>query len=393
MIKTLGKLCLATLALTYSFSVQANATCQDHAVTPNPIPDTGLYWFKNNEDKVKASSNTNQSYFDPSKPTMIYIHGWQSGAIAKGTYERFDYQNHDCVNGFSDDLVEAWKIASSDGQSWNVGAFYWREHADETLPNLAEAKIWNANRFASNKTVAEMFVEEYKSAMNGYGNQEIRLVGHSFGSQVVLAAGEKIMNDSALSSNQKPKRVALLDPAFTNVYVKNVTTSGTLAVRAARSLKDRGVALEYYRVSEANLGSQALGVTFDGTAVYQLRQMSAFAEIRPWYIEGVAPFNAGDKHIAAPYLYLQSNKYAAPKEVTIGGWEGAWQGYWIFRRWNPYAWWNPVKRVPTGASALSASTPTYLVKTHTGANHYWDQVSGRNEADTKDDQFVKKRRW
>lgn len=363
------------IALSMSATTQAEDSCKYH---PNPIPDTGLYWFSDNETKVKFDANPGQNFFDPNKKTLIFAHGWQKGSIAKGSYERFDYENHDCHNGFNDDLVKIWK-----DKGWNVGTFFWREHADEPLPNLPEAKIWNVNRIAGNKTVADMFVEDYKAAMSNHGNQEIRLAGHSLGSQLILAAGQKIHTDPSLSNNQKPKRLALIDPAFSNIYVKDLTTSGTLGVQAARTLKDRGVALEYYRVSEVNLGSQVLGVSLDGTAIYRLRQVSAFAELQPWYIEGVAPFNAGDKHIAAPYLYFDSMRNSRTPEVTLGDWVC----HWIFCRWDATI------RKDTYRHALSAATPTHQVRADTGANHYWVQIDGRQSGRTYDDKFLRKRRW
>jgi len=376
----LGLLC----SISYFGAFEASATCNEYHPQP---PDTGIYWFKNNEKKKKASENPDNNYFDRTKPTMIFIHGKQNPSkVANGFYERFDYKNHDCKHGFSDDLVKVWK-----DKGWNVGAFYWREFA--TLDHRsAERSIWNSDAISGDKSVSDMFVDAYSQAMSGYGNKEIRIVGHSFGSQLALASSQKIVNSTSLPSNQKPKRVALIDPAFTISYVRHAFTSGTLGDVAASDLKNRNVAVEYYRVSLSNLGSQfgfPGGVNWDPTAIYRIRQKSAFVEIRPEYIF----VDPGAKHVAAPYLYLQSMANSAPREVKVGGWEGAWQGFWIWRRWNPYAWWNPFKRVETGNDALSARTSTDQVRTMMKSGYYWNQVDGKNTARTHDDRFEKKRHW
>lgn len=391
--KKLGTFCAVAIAFTYAIGNQASAKCSDYQEYHPAPPDTGIYWFKTDEDKVKATSNPGIDYFDPSKPTLIFVHGKQNEEkVANGFYERFDYQNHDCENGFTKyendvpvDLVEVWRNKSSADypKGWNVGAFYWREYAALSYKE-AERAIWNSDGIGGNKAVSDMLVDEYKYIMrNGYGHQEIRLAGHSFGSQVVLSAGAKIMTATDLASNEKPDRIALIDPALSNRTVLNGKEAAVLGNEKADVILGHNVALEYYRVSEANFGIQLQTNVFDNTAIHQLRQKSAFAELEPWFVNGISPFNAGAKHVAAPYLYMESMRNELHQEVTIGGWVCKW----IFCTWDA------TLRKDTGRHALTAATPTAEVKIHTGANYYWEQVEGRRTDLTHDDKFERKRRW
>jgi hypothetical protein len=114
----------------------------------------GLQWFVATTDgKGKAydavsnewnALSLNKSIYDPTKPTMIYFHGWQPGA--KGKREDFVWPRKD---GNIDTLKE-WKAAG-----WNVGIFDWSQFADDgdvfdgaagIWVSQAEAKIWSRYR-------------------------------------------------------------------------------------------------------------------------------------------------------------------------------------------------------------------------------------------------------
>lgn len=388
------------------FSVTVSLGFSAHA---QQAPKNGFYWFKSNTDFELASNNLDSGYYNPQSKTLIFLHGWQNNSIGQDSYEAFDYIKHDHINGFSGDLVRIWK-----DKGWNVGAYYWREFADDDLP-WAESKIWsNADVFGmrmkvkntngdveiikhnnlpahiKNSSVSDLFYDAYLDAMSNHGDGEIRLVGHSLGSQLALAAARKISDAvmaGEVSEYLHPDRLGLLDPFFSNILKPFwfFTTTGEKSVEAAEILKDAGVVFELYRTSLAPVVGQIVGLaTMDDDSVLKINKLSAHQNMRLWYVgldEGPIE-QIANRHIAAPYLYFESMKYEAPTEVRIGGWVGPW----YFRHWNPFA------RIETGKKALSAATSGERVKEMMTSQYYWDQVEGRYTNTTHDNQFVRKRR-
>ncbi len=371
-------------------------------------PEYGLYWFKNNTDFKKASPNLSSDYYHPNRKTMIFAHGQQTNAIQNDFFESFDYKKHSQEgHAFPEkterDLAKIWK-----DEGWNVGVFYWREFADDSVLE-AESKVWshrgiygmrmkvkNADGSVSNidkhnipaeivgRSVSDLFYDSYVDALANHGNNEIRLVGHSLGNQLVMATGKKISDAVAsgqLTGNLHPDRVALLDPFYSNNLKPFwfFSTTGKKAAEAAAVMKSRGTLFELYRYSLVSAIGEIVGqFTNDKDSLLKLRLLSAHQDMRPWYINMI---DIGEKHIASPYLYFKTMDFAPPAEVKFGKWVGPW----YFRRWDPL---YPVK---TG-DALSARTSNSRVKQMMTDAFYWEQVRGRQSANTVDDMFIKKRR-
>ncbi len=372
----LGKIALAGLIANGTMSVNASATCEENPTIGNNtapgIQEDGLYWFKTNTDLVQASDNPGLDYFDPSKPTLIFIHGKQNkNRTDNGFFERFDYKHHDCKHGFDDDLVAIWRndTPNHENVSWNVGAFYWHEEATTTIPNMEE-DIWLTGQ------IPDKFIEDYKAALSGY-NGEIRIAGHSMGNQVALAVSKKIVEDNALPN---PERVALLDPYYDNSYLTFLNFSIDYALNDAKVIDQNGVAIEIYRTSLTT----ASGYFPNTPAMLSLLKISAQTDLEPLYVSDINPIdNVGNKHIAAPYLYFQSMKYEPAAAVQAGRWTCRWFG----------CWWDANYRSHRKGNALSASTPNNEVRSMMGNQYYWEQVTDERYANTKKDQFERKRRW
>jgi hypothetical protein len=132
--------------------------------------DYGFYWYKDMHHGLKADPNPyryqNLDYFDPTKPTVIYIHGWAPKSSLAGYRENFHFRHAGgfrVTNGFAQtdiqnpescvehactgpwNLLKYWKQAG-----YNVGIFYWNPFSDEEAegiwpsekPYRAEAKLW-----------------------------------------------------------------------------------------------------------------------------------------------------------------------------------------------------------------------------------------------------------
>jgi pimeloyl-ACP methyl ester carboxylesterase len=289
------------------------------AVNYNTL-DHGLYFFATNKDAQKWTGAANAN-FDPAKPTMIYIHGWQKGSTQKQTRETFERLNAST----NDDFASIWRTADLARQkaSWNVGICYWNQFADENEVKDAEAKVWSAqgpqgmrwrkadgsySTATINVSAGTMCANAIASAMGNFSGSQLRLVGHSLGSQMVINVAQQLsdkVDANQLPVKARPGRVALLDPAFlqgARSYLNN-RWPGEVARGIVSYLKTKGVIFEAYRSS----GSTSNG--FIGDANYDLLKMCAFTELSSSYY---GSFDFAAKHEMAVWWYLWSMAFAAP---------------------------------------------------------------------------------
>ncbi|SGZ04857.1 Putative uncharacterized protein [Moritella viscosa] len=227
--------------------------------------DYGLYWFKNSTDAVKyiPGREIDKSYYAPENDTLIYAHGWQQeSVVADYRREGFNHFVNSETSGFSSgmtetmDLVSIWK-----DKSWNFGAFYWNQIADDddnakssvgaAVPYKAESKIWNTiqMRYAVSpysltgsarqdkpikpedvweydrqdvnnpiKPMSVILAEILESALDEMDDNEFRLAGHSLGSQMVHGAAY-ILSENKNSAALIPDRLALIDPYWAGANV------------------------------------------------------------------------------------------------------------------------------------------------------------------------------
>jgi uncharacterized protein YjdB len=340
------------------------------------VLDYGIYWYGRGNVAQKAIPGTTNPYFDRSKPTVIYIHGWQNGSSQRGSRESFNYKLNDPTYGIDVNAADAWINAG-----WNIGIFYWNQFADEGEVQDAEAKVWSASgprgmrwrkadgsyttAGSPNKSAGQLFVESYASAMSGYQGSNVRLAGHSLGSQMVVNGGKQIsdlVDGGQLPANLRPKRIALLDPWWSKdakSYLNNKWT-GEVTREYVGALKTKGVVFEQYKSS----GITDVGV---GDANSALERMTAFSSLAPWYIPS---WDLGAKHVAAYNWYFLSFGAAAPVECTIS--------------WGV--------RSTTGNVAASAATSDSRISEMMRADRYWVQVEGRYTQTPADDWFERKSR-
>lgn len=270
--------------------------------------DHGLYWFGGGDSWQKATPNQSNAYYSSTKPTIIYIHGWQKGSSKAQNRETFNRKD---AGGPDLDLAHAWRTAG-----YNVGIMYWNQFSDEDEVKDAEAKIWTATgpramrwRNASGayttgptQSAADLLFQSYKDNLKGYTGGNIRLAGHSLGNQMVIVLGKKIsdaVSAGTVSSNLLPKRIALLDPFYSNQaksYLGNKWV-GEVCRTYVSALKTKGVIFEAYRTSLASSSG------FIGDSNTDLMKMTAFTELKTSYFNQT---QQTEKHNAAVWHYLWS---------------------------------------------------------------------------------------
>ncbi|MCJ8170857.1 hypothetical protein [Atopomonas sediminilitoris] len=276
--------------------------------------DYGLYWFGYGDSYQKAVPGQSNAYYNSTKPTIIYVHGWQNGTTAKQSRETFNRKD---AGGPDLDLANSWLMSG-----YNVGILYWNQFADEGEVKDAEAKIWTAtgpramrwrNSAGSysngpSKSVGDLLFDSYKANLAGYNGSNIRIAGHSLGNQMAIVLSKKIsdaVNAGTVSSKLLPKRVALLDPFYSNYgksYLGNKWV-GEVCRTYVTELKSKGVIFEAYRTSSVT------STVFVGDANTNLMKMTAFTELKPWYFQA---WQQTEKHNSAVWHYLWSHSYNEP---------------------------------------------------------------------------------
>lgn len=213
--------------------------------------DYGIYWVKcgtcrpdGKQLALKADPRLGANYFDPSKPTVIYVHGWQKDTVQKAERESFrSLYTYAAADVNLQDLSKAWK-----DRGYNVGIFYWNQFADDDWglePRDTERKIWENgtaswkvhvskdkwewgnNNEKLHKTAPQLFFDSYMAAMEAYKGkpeQEVRIVGHSLGHQMAVLLTQQLA-DAKVSAALMPDRVALLDAAYHDYHKADTVLS------------------------------------------------------------------------------------------------------------------------------------------------------------------------
>lgn len=352
--------------------------------------DYGLYWYDENGEKERYEIGKNNTYYDPSKPIIIFFHG-QSTNIAKNGERR---------NFFFEDANE-WVDKGWYDNDWNVGIMHWEVWADEATTIDAEAKIYTRNGpqgfrymllggYDSDRSyplnpegddaVGEIAYNYISNALICHENSEVRFVGHSLGSQLSTRVANLIyenISNGNLNESCRVNRLALLDPAWTKNGKdwwngdNDLDANGEndwVGERTRWAIFDMmnewsDFAVEIY--SSTALDKQ-LGVAMD--ANLSLREKVCCTSLRPWYYNAI---ELKEKHNAAIYHYMWSIAYNPPVECTID-------------------WFN--KRTATGDIAPSASTSNSKIVSMMDSDYVWDQVEGRYTYTPIDDWFERKYR-
>ncbi|TBR38267.1 hypothetical protein CBF23_012800 [Marinomonas agarivorans] len=309
--KKITLLCVLLLSTTFSNSVLA-------AYWPDRVfnnLDYGLYWFGTGDNYQKATPGHSNAYYNKYKKTVIFIHGWQQNSSVNKTREAFDVARQ---GGPNQNVAEGWLNAG-----YNVGILYWNQFADEKEVKDAEAKIWSGNgprqmrwrradgsyaNASTTNNVTQLLANSLKANMSDFQGAELRITGHSLGNQLALTISDTLRADvqaNRITNKLLPKRVALLDPFYSNggkSYLGNDWT-GERARGIADRLISKGIAIEAYR------SSPVTSTAFVGDANNGLINKVAFVELKPWFLPA---WDLGKKHSVAKWHYFWSFSFVPP---------------------------------------------------------------------------------
>lgn len=224
----------------------------------------GLYWFKDAQRCAKyiPGRKLGTDYYDPQKPVMLFIHGWERTSVnyQNDKLRDFRIQSFYHFAGEYDksmkepvDLVSIWKkdFLNYEHKEWNFGVLYWNQFSDDDFellkrPTGVEAKIWRADgprgmryavrkwddrkqkwrkgshysdRNAPDRSISDCFISILTSALKNKSSADFRIIGHSMGNQLATAVAYRLKKMHAcgeLKDPLFPKRLALVDPYWTH---------------------------------------------------------------------------------------------------------------------------------------------------------------------------------
>lgn len=273
--------------------------------------ESGIYWFGKGDVAQKARATTRSSHFDPAKPTMIHVHGWQSGSHRLKRRATFNYGKTDPIEGVKVDAADAWIDAG-----WNIGIFYWNQISDESEPIEAENKVWGTSALTwkdcKGKAIpvgdgsidaVDAFYKAYMVAMKGYTGNNVRLGGHSLGNQMVTRLASRLQSESSkdlIDARLVPKRVALLDPWWSAPTLTQTRSSDLRKI--IQELKGKGMIFEWYKTSDVTSHSKS---DDNSELIADIGQ----TEILPDYYSSL---NQGSRHMSAQFLYYLTFKDPPP---------------------------------------------------------------------------------
>lgn len=339
-------------------------------VASDAAPDCGLYWAGPGSERAKVVAGHAMRYFDPARPTVVYVHGWQRGSMQAGRRENFLFE---AGEGQSVWTQQAWVDAG-----WNVGVFYWDAFADEDEVKDAEGKIWSALaprgmrwRDASGAyrsgggwpSAGELFFHTLVHALSAGPGTTLRVVGHSLGNQMALRLAEQLGTLATLHPEAAaflPARVALLDPFWSKGGKDYLSGAwpGERCRAVAAGLRARGALIEMYR-STAILDLQI------GDFNEEMQRYVALVRPAYWYLPA---WDLVNKHTHVVHQYFWS--------YAFGGY-----GACITR--------PPFRHACRASSALvpSAPLPDDALLSIQDAKVDWIQREGRQSVSPSDDVF------
>lgn len=180
------------------------AACSDNSRDKQPTMETdlsidydssiGLYFYAADGSYVRYTGDISSAYFDRSKPTVVFFHGWMTESFEEGEL---------CHN--ADSFVP--RII---GAGYNFCVMDYCHYAQDIY--MLFKYIWSG--LEDSHSVACRFAREYAACFGGY-DKDIRFVSHSYGAHSSVATTYLLSNmvkQGIVGKNCLPSRMTFADP-------------------------------------------------------------------------------------------------------------------------------------------------------------------------------------
>lgn len=246
---------------------------------------TDLYWYVEKNGTIP----TTEYKVDPSKPTIIYTHGWKpnESMVREGLSVKSRTESALSSQGYSEFKYDTEFYNYYLEKGYNVGIFYWNQLADEGLLDLSVVtKIWTSDNGENMKyvtyskngkknttkvddetnpkeSVAMIYGKKIVEALGKDYNGTLHLAGHSMGGELTCAVSEYLCllyDNGEIGQNLMPDRVTLIDPYIpdnritgtidtTGKRVRNKTVA-ELTAEATNTIHDHGIPIEAFGAND-----------------------------------------------------------------------------------------------------------------------------------------------
>lgn len=198
--------------------VFATCACQNNGPVPMAFDAKskyGIYWIgEDSGDYVRSSKDMDVKYFDPSKPTFVFAHGWEPDKAnsTDGLFEDFVTHKETVSKTGTDDIRDY--AAQLKEKGYNVALLSWFSYARD-LSRLFKS-IWIS--FEDGYALSTRFAMELAIVLGEDYKSDVKMVGHSYGSQMALATTYQLIEfqkrGMIVNDNIIPTRLTLADPYF-----------------------------------------------------------------------------------------------------------------------------------------------------------------------------------
>ncbi|MDE6473847.1 MAG: hypothetical protein K2L70_01950 [Clostridia bacterium] len=209
-----GILVLTVLALLLC-TIMVTVACNKVEMSYDTSTKYGIYWFgDDNYDYVRSGADMDKKYFDPDKPTFIFAHGWEPDRknSTDGLFEDFVTHKETVSKTGTSDVRDYAKLLKEQG--YNVACLSWFSYAN-SLSNLFNY-IWLS--FDGGYALSVRFAMELALVLGENYTGDVKMVGHSYGSQLALATTYQLvkLQERKAFKNEHiiPTRMTLADPYF-----------------------------------------------------------------------------------------------------------------------------------------------------------------------------------
>ncbi len=354
--------------------------------------DYGLYWFKDDHNALRAVPGQDDDYFSPSRPTVIYVHGWQPDELKvkrRESWTRGDGPDSKQIEY----MAQIWK-----DKGYNVGLFYWNQFANSGSVNLPqiEAKMYRTTGVYSNEApgramdyalysatakdhtenyydttqfatvnVTDLFYTAYTENLVNYvpgPTKDLRLIGHSLGTQLIARTMALVAQYNP-PNVPLPQRIALFDPAYVSIGTRDNQ------VGYISTLSTAGVAIEVYQSTNLQTLLRLFGN--DPSPVFD---QCAYQRISPDWLPN--PVDSHGEPIRWYSLSMKNPAFGTASEPPA-------YDYFLLSRTR-------------NGNGISAATSTSRIRTFMsgGANAhvYFNHIDGKGTTPLGDDGFERKSR-